>query len=183
MRKFIGLIAIIFCLVGCATKPSAPTVTYYLLDQAQSAAEVSGARQSVAIAPVFVAEYLSLPNLVLKQSDHRIIVANYHLWAEPLPPSIKRALMNDLSIANRHVSFVDRCSNCDRVNVYVDHFYPEEEGDAVFSGRYTISRRNGVIENYPFSQRAPLAADGYAAAVRQMRQLVRQLSQRITTSL
>lgn len=183
MRKLTLILITMFGLGGCATTSSKPTITYYLLDQAQQPIVAENAIRSVAIDPVFVAEYLSLPNLVLKQDDHQIILANYHLWAEPLPPSIKRAIISDLSSIVPNVSIVDRCANCDLIKLYVDHFYPEQQGEAVFAGRYTIRRAGGIVQNHIFSLRAPLATDGYSAAVKQMRNLIQTLAQQIATEL
>ena len=184
--KNLGLFATIIILVGltgCTSAPKSPSVSYYLLDQASQPIAPKQTTRSVAITPVVVAEYLSVPNLLLKQTDHRIILANYHLWAEPLPPSIKRAIMSDLTTMKPNISIVDQCLNCDLLRIYIDHFYPEEEGDVVLAGRYTIERVNGQQENYPFSHKSFLTTSGYAAAVEQMRALLETLSQQIANQL
>ena len=180
MRNLYSILIMAICLTGCATTSNAPpSISYYLLDEAQPTQAGATTAKSVAVAPVVLAEYLSLPNLVLKQSDHRITVASYHLWADPLAPSIKRAIKNDLSMEQPQISFVDTCTSCDLITLYVDHFYPEQAGDAVLAGRYTIKRTNGKTEDQAFILRAPLKSDGYPAAVQQMRLLVSELAEGI----
>ena len=171
-------------LIGCANSSSdKPSINYYLLDEAQTLPLEKNTQRSIAINQVIMPEYLSLPNLILKGTDRRITLANYHFWAEPLGPSIKRAIMTDLSVLNPTISFVDSCLVCDSVSISVDHFYPEEVGDVVFSGRYAIKRSNGNLENHSFSLRSPLVANGYPAAVEEMRKQVRVLAHNIAQEL
>ena len=184
MQKLILIISLALVLAGCAsTSSEKPSISYYLLDEAQTLPLEVDTNRSVAIDQVVMAEYLSLPNLILKEANHRITLANYHLWAEPLGPSIKRAITSDLKALQPTILFVDRCAACDTINLHVDHFYPEELGDVVFSGRYTIKRVNGSLENYPFSLRSSLTTNGYPAAVRAMREQIRTLAQTIALEL
>ena len=184
MKKQILTILFALMLVGCASSSGdKPSINYYLLDEAQTLPLARNTQRSIAVNQVVMPEYLSLPNLILKGLDHRITLANYHFWAEPLGPSIKRAIMSDLSMLNPTIAFVDSCLVCDSISVSVDHFYPEEVGDVVFTGSYVIKRVNGNLENHSFSLRSPLVANGYPAAVEEMREQVKILAHDITQEL
>ncbi len=186
MRNIFLVFILAAFLIGCSStsKQSKPTLAYYLLDSVQTQNSVaSSQKHEVAFNTVVVSEYLSLPNLLLKNNNNEVTVANYHLWAEPLSFSIRRVVLNDIATRKPTLSLVDQCLKCESLVLHVDHFYPQENGDAVLSGRYVITRdKNNSTEHF-FSLTTPLRNDGFNAAVTEMRLLLSRLSTHIADEL
>ena len=173
-------------LIGCSStsKKSKPTLAYYLLDNVQTQNSVASSQKNeVAFNTVVVSEYLALPNLLLKKDSNEVTVANYHLWAEPLSFSIRRAVLNDVATLKPNLSLLDQCLKCETLDLYVDHFYPQENGEAVLAGRYVVTRDKNNITEHFYSLTTPLRGDGYNAAVTDMRLLLSRLSSQIANEL
>lgn len=186
MKNIFLLFMLATFLVGCAStsKQSKPTLAYYLLDNVQTQKPVtSSQKRELAFNAVVVSEYLALPNLLLKNNNNEVTVANYHLWAEPLSFSIRRVVLNDIAARKPTVSLVGQCSKCESLMLYVDHFYPQENGDAVLSGRYVITRDKSNSSEHFFTLKTPLRNDGFDAAVTEMRLLLSRLSNQIADEL
>ncbi|CAM5222103.1 hypothetical protein ALON55S_08528 [Alishewanella longhuensis] len=64
----------------------------------------------------------------------------------------------------------------------IDRFYASENGQAVVSGRYTVSDLT-TGTTVPFSYQVALAADGYPAMVQALSQGWQQLLQELVTAL
>jgi uncharacterized lipoprotein YmbA len=118
----------------------------------------------------------------MKGNRQELIVANYHLWADPLANSIHRAITMDLMSGSENLLLVETCSDCAVIRLVVDHFYPSLDGNVHLSGRFAIRYHEQTV-NHPFSLLRAQSEDGYSAAVADMRVLVKELSNKVKQSL
>lgn len=189
MSEFIARISVIalagLVLASCASKPP-PVPHYYVLDNLkQSSSKPSG--KPLAVAEISVPDYLRQRKLVMRQSSQQILFANYHSWADDLPASMRRVLIDELSAASSIYRFVERCIDCGGLQIRVDQFYPTDTGQAVLSGSYSLQLKEkagqgGEAQFQPFHLERALRDDGYDEAVFQMRQLLLDLSQVIVAN-
>jgi len=98
--------------------------------------------------------YLKQRQLVIKQKQNEIKIANYHSWADDLGESIHRLLIGYLNAGNSVLSYTDDCRECPKVNVAIHHFYPTEQNTVVLSGTIKSTDLNGkkTIENFVFNR-------------------------------
>ncbi|WP_412971699.1 membrane integrity-associated transporter subunit PqiC [Glaciecola sp. MF2-115] len=176
---------IVFCLFlsACSTTKQAPDTTYYLFDAEPVAQKQKIAKPRVLVNKVKVPDYLSTNQLVMRDSGHILIKANYHSWADSLDEAIQRALLNDLNHLNSEKEFVIACNDCVSVNVTVDHFYPSSDGKLLLSGSFEVATKNDQNTISRFQLLDELHGNGYANAVKQMRQQVAQLAIQINESI
>jgi uncharacterized protein len=87
-------------LTACIGGPT-PQSRYYLLsssgDLAPTQATRSSEALSVSVGPVIVPAHLDRLEIVTKPSRHRLELAEFDLWAEPLDENIARILVENLS--------------------------------------------------------------------------------------
>jgi uncharacterized lipoprotein YmbA len=170
-------------LSACSTTKQAPDTTYYLFDAEPVEQKQKVAKPRVLVNKVKVPDYLSTNQLVMRDSGHILIKANYHSWADSLDEAIQRALLNDLNLLNADQEFVIACNDCVSVNVTIDHFYPSSDGKLLLSGSFEVITDNGQSTISRFQLLEELDGDGYANAVKQMRKQVGLLALRINKHL
>jgi len=178
-------ILVVFCLLvsACGTMKQAPDVTYYLFDADPVAQKYKATELKIKIEKVTLPDYLSSSELVMRESGHVLIKANYHSWADSLDESIQRALLNDLNNMNAESEFVVWCSPCDSISVTIEHFYPSAEGKLLLSGFFEVSKSKGENKLSYFQLVDELSVDGYANAVKQMRAQIAELAAQINQNL
>jgi hypothetical protein len=49
------------------------------------------------VGPIQLPEYLNRPQMVVEASEHRLVLAEFDRWAEPVQPAFSRALAENLS--------------------------------------------------------------------------------------
>lgn len=81
---------------GCSRSKQ---VTFYTLlpGAVHDAGPQTAAAPTVAIGPITLPEVVDRPQLVLRESENRVKIAELHRWAEPLKREIPRVLAQDLS--------------------------------------------------------------------------------------
>jgi uncharacterized lipoprotein YmbA len=119
----------------------------------------------------------------MRDTGQVLIKANYHSWADSLDDAIGRALLNDLNNLNENSEFVSRCNSCDSISVTIEHFYPGADGKLLLSGFFEISSKNAENTLSRFQFVDDLSIDGYANAVKQMREQVGTLAAQINLKL
>lgn len=178
-RLCAGLCACIL-VSACANAPL-PQSKIYVLDDLPDRVS-NDATALIAINKIELPDYLNQRKLVLRQLDQQILIANYHIWGDDLPDSIRRVLAHELSNNGQEYRVVNSCSACGELTIRVDHFYPTDSGEAVLAGSYTYSQDEAQIYKQ-FSFKRILREDGYDEAVYQMRQLLLELSNNIAVSI
>jgi uncharacterized lipoprotein YmbA len=182
MQKISLLIVAWVFLAACTTTSQAPDTTYYLFDAEPVSQKQKVAKTRIMLRKVSVPDYLSTNQLVMRDSGHILIKANYHSWADSLDESIQRALISDLNNLNDDMEFVMACIDCVSVKVTIEHFYPSSDGKLLLSGSFEVSSSTGEYTISRFQLLDELEGDGYANAVKQMRKQVRLLALRINKS-
>ncbi len=184
-RLRVPLYFVIFLILGCVNTEPLPNSHYYLLDEPQStnshfSSPLNDVKNNqVKVNLVTVADYLAQPNLVMKLDNHQITIANYHSWGEDLPSAIQRLIIKDLNARYQHTVFLESCLNCTELSVYVEHFYPSQNGDTIISGSYEIAYDNGVNQRQDFMYKVEQNQPGYLQSVKNMRVLLRKLADSI----
>lgn len=167
-------------LSGCGLNQPTPEMKYHLLDHKDKALNHRLPDTKIAINKVVLADYLTQPNLVMRVSENKLDVASYHSWAEPMGDAIQRILIDELNQAELGYGFMKRCKGCAEINVFVDHFYPDQNGSVVLTGRFTFeqSGHEPVVEYFAFSEEQVGA--GYSESVKVMNTLLLKLNNKIS---
>jgi len=170
-RHIIGLVmlASVVWLTGCAGSAGAPSM--FLLENADTttgASRVSG--PTLVIDPVTVAPFLSESGIVYQTGPHRVVIANNNRWASPLDSQLTDGLYTALSDALSDVSVrhYGRQTGASAMHLatQVDEFMGHYDGHAHITGRWQLIGPDGTtLVGRQFSQRLPLASDGYDALV------------------
>lgn len=166
-------------LFGCSLNQPTPAMTHHLLDHQQQELSQALPESRIAISRVKLTDYLLQPNLVMRLANNQLNLANYHHWAEPLDKAVQRIVINNLNQKDNQYGFVNRCGDCPQVNIVVEHFYPNEQGQVMLSGYFTVSKdkQQDKVEYFSFTDEQISA--GYGASVVLMRRLLDQLSEQI----
>lgn len=183
MQKMFILIVFCFSLMSCGISSQAPAPTYYLLDAAPLVQKHKLTNNRIKLEKINIPDYLSTNQLVMRDSGHVLVKANYHSWADGLDDAIQRALLSDLNNLNAQSEFVAWCSDCDSINLTIDHFYPAVDGKLLLSGFFELSSKNKETRLFRFQLIDDLSIDGYANAVKQMREQVGSLANKINQAL
>ncbi len=131
--------------IGCgSTKPS----RFYMLSPiAHEEAETPvGSREDdpvVGVGPITFPRYLDRPQIVSRTSEHELIVADAHRWAEPLRDTFSRVLAENLAltIPTHQVALFPwkRASRIDyQVTIKVSRLDSEPNGDVVFIAYWQV---------------------------------------------
>ncbi len=188
----LGLLLIGASLVaGCSLIEAEKPVNYYVLDAKPVAPKMLQKQTLVAVDAIQLPDYLDQPNLVLRDSSQKLHVAFYHSWAEDFASAIRRVMISELNQSDTTVRYVQRCDNCQKLSIALNHFYPTTEGEVILAGDYVFDNEseyssdlNSEEHQVPsaFLIEASLSADGYEHAVKKMRLTLGQLAKQIVTS-
>jgi len=181
-KMFISIVSCLL-LMSCGTTSQAPDPIYYLFDAEPAAQKQKVVAVRIKLEKINLPDYLSTNQLVMRDSGQVLIKANYHSWADSLDDAIGRALLNDLNNLNDQSEFVAWCLSCDSIRVTIEHFYPAADGKLLLSGFFEIASKNGANELSRFQFVDNLSVDGYANAVKQMREQVSTLAAQINQKL
>lgn len=166
----------VFFLFGCSS--TSPQVNYYLLDSEPKAIQNKAALKTVQLNPIHLPRYLDQPQLVTRDNNQKLIIANYHSWADDMSNAIRRILVNDLNNSIDDIFYIESCQNCESLTISIEHFYPTVNGEVVLSGKYH-RKKNNKNHHATFFLTDDLERDGYDHAVKKMRQLLQKLAHQI----
>lgn len=136
-----GLLAV----VGCTTTPPP---TFYQLEESASV-QLSGMERGLAIGvgPINMATYLDRPQIVIRETDHKLNLSEFNRWAEPLKDSVSRTIGVNLSnmLETTRVFGIPRRNNTIplefRVEIDIPRFDGKLGGDALLVARWTLYDR------------------------------------------
>ncbi|MEP5764781.1 MAG: PqiC family protein [Halieaceae bacterium] len=87
------LLGVLTTLVACG---STPRSDYYMLSADARGAPGSGG-PSIGVGPITIPDYLKAREMVLNRSAHKLKLADFDRWAEPLDSGIRRVLAVNLT--------------------------------------------------------------------------------------
>jgi len=161
--SLIGFISTILFLFACASSPNQET-HYFVLNLNQSAGKntVLSAGE-IDFQNIQLAKFLDQPGIVLQTEQHKVEIASFHRWAEPLKKNIHRYVSQSTGItANK--------GSAQRLEINILQFHGTQDGLALVSGYWKL---DNVLHS--FSYQAPLEEPGYAELVKQLAILLDQL--------
>lgn len=180
------ILLFIFALLlsGCAGAGK----SYYMLSA--SGPVPSGGGIGIGIGPVSIAEYIDRPNLVLKQGPNQLAVAEDHRWAGDLSASIARVTATNvgrrLGTGNVRTYPWQRDDEVRyQITLDVRQLHAGEDGHAVIEAgwrAYSLPERT-LKASRTFTDREPLASDGYDEMVAAESRLLDRLAASIASSL
>lgn len=179
--KIISVLFVLLLGVGCSSPVT--QIHYYQLVPLDKVIADNTVQQPLALAPVSVAGYLNGSGLVLQQSAVELSIARQHLWADALQQQLQRQLTEYLLLAKPSQPLVSMNTPGSRsLALEIDRFYANSDGQAILSGRYSLSGLQGTT-TVPFFKQQTLTADGYPAMVEALSLAWQQLLHDITSTI
>lgn len=183
MNRLFTLLAAVF-FTGCAQ----PGKTYYVLTA--SGPVPSGSGIGIGVGPVNLAEYIDRPNLVTQQAPNQLGIAEDHRWAGDLNSSIARVTAANLGRQLHSGNVRTYPWQADGGLVYqitldIRQLHSDLDGNAILEAgwrAYSLPDRR-LKAAKTFTDREPLATDGYNASVAAQSRLLERLAENIAASL
>ena len=178
----------ILAATGCARTP--PPTFYQLAEPA--AAQLAGIERGVAIGigPLAMASYLDRPQIVTRATDHRLIISEANVWAEPLHDAVGTVVgvqLSNLLHTNRVFRFplLDRSIPLDfRVSLALVRFDGTLGEDAQLTARWTIfDRADKPVLTRVSIINEPAGGDGYEDLIAAQNRTLQKLSSEIAKAI
>ena len=179
MLNRLCLVTAIFLIAACSSSAPAPSMNHYVLDTVR---DHSGSDVEVQLAQVRVLsipDYLNQNALVMMIDDHKLELARYHTWADRLSDSIAKVVEYEYNAQLAKSANISACESCHQIGLSIEHFYPTSTGDVFLTGYYQYQNENKELIKRRFNLSGAMQADGYQAAVAEMRRLLKELSEQI----
>jgi hypothetical protein len=137
-----ALAALLFS--GCgSTRPT----EFYLLTPLPSQEAMNGDSEQdpvIGVGPLTLVEYLDRPQIVTRENDNKVILNEYHQWAEPLKDNLLRLLAKNLSslLSTNHIVLFPwkgpMPMTC-RVSVEILQFERMPDGNVTLEARWMVT--------------------------------------------
>lgn len=149
-RRGLLLLAVALLLTGCARTA---TTAYYQLTavplERLEAVVPQPTSAVIGIGPITLPEYLDRPQIVSRQSTHRLQISDRHRWAEPLGDNIARVLQENLARTNGSERVIlHPWSPSLSVDLQIPIeilFFEADDGDVRFAALWTLQDRAGKV--------------------------------------
>lgn len=176
-------------LFGCVS--SQPTEFYTLSSQASGDEAVKRSMIRLGVGPITLPAYLDRPQMVSRSGDHRLNVADFDQWAEPLETSVQRVVIDNLSTALGSDDVVKLPNRRDlsldyQVEIDVARFDADEAGAVILDARWLIfdGRGDRLQESgRSIIERKVATPDKYTAIAAAMSRCLGAMSEDIASSL
>ena len=174
---------------GCA---SPVALSHYTLSSHSirdgKAPQSEASTQSIGVGPITLPDMVDRPQLVLRTSEHRIVLAEAHRWAGPLRTEIARVLAENLAalLGYRSVSFYPQrgAEHADmRVSLDVQRFESILGKTATIAAIWTVSWANGTQRTESASVQETVADESYEALVAAHSRALLTISQAIASAI
>lgn len=184
----LGLVGLVLT-TGCT--PSVTLNHYTLSSHAirdSKTPQTEAFAQSVGLGPVTLPEMVDRPQLVLRTSAHRVVLAETHRWAGPLRIELARVLADNLAalLGSRSIpSYPQRgAEHADvRVSVDVQRFESILGKTATIAAIWTVQWANGTQRTDSASVQEPISDESYDALVAAHSRALMTLSQNIASTI
>ena len=191
IRRGVLLLGIVATISACAA--AVPPPRLYVLDLVTPLAtgeHSTAGLPAILVAQVQVPDYLDRPQLVERTDANQLKLVEADQWAERLSINISRVVAENLSAmvpADANVAVPARAAlpYDYQVVLSLDGFELDQNGAAVFSGRWSITNSDGSKElaAATVALRNPALKPGIAAAVEAMNSNLGTVSRDIATAI
>ena len=188
-RLAIAGLAGLVLMTGCA---SPGTLNHYTLSshaiRDSKTPQTEAFAQSVGLGPVTLPEMVDRPQLVLRTSAHRVVLAETHRWAGPLKIELARVLADNLTalLGSRSIpSYPQRGADHAEVRVSVDvqRFESILGKTAAIDAVWTVHWANGTQRTDSASVQEPVSDESYDALVAAHSRALITLSKNIASTI
>jgi hypothetical protein len=182
----------VFLLASCSTTPA---VKYYTLTpsfhkQTNIAQPVSGDTLAIGVGPVEFPKFLDRPQIVIRKSQHRLSVSEFHRWAGSFSEDFLRVLAKNISMllpADRVAVYpwTDQFSPTYGIQLIVEQFDGRIGGHVVLSVTWSVWNQkdtNQAIFKHTRIQE-PVSAENYDALVAAQSRAIGTLSRDIVKEI
>lgn len=196
MKNTLAVLFLVCLLPGCISLPSSPSPRFYTLepDKELSGVALSGAarlsKAVLGIGPVAIPAYLDRPQMVTRQSDNSIELAQFDRWAEPLDAGMARIIAGNLSLLlpDTGVEIFPWNSIIPvtyQVIMEVIQLDCRLDGDAVLLAQWSIidGKEKKIVMTKRSEYRKPIEAHNYVSLIRAISSICGSLSTEIARAL
>lgn len=184
--KLFFMLSGLLLLTACTSSPN--PLNYYVLHSPQSMTTPRdhGPESYIKIDTIRLPGYLQRPNLCMQTSEVEVHFAPQHVWANAFHEDFRQALSQQLYSQHNIVvdtntgDYAQRSSVSVAIEIY--DFLPTYDGKVLLSGHFSVTTKVGV-KNKQFMLESKLEKNGFAQSVKQMRQLIAELSDELAQSL
>lgn len=179
-----------FCLFLFACGRSTPT-NYYLLEGNAHYKETSSlTKKNLRIAQVEVADYLNRNNIISRvNGETRLILAEFHIWAEPVASGVRRVLEETLTGPLADAGITVLSSNSESRNTYtllidIQRFDGNFNENAILEAKWTLLDENEkAIERGMFAAEEMVNGADYNVLVQTESSLIRNFGNQLAKVL
>lgn len=184
-------IAVFSAILLVAACSSSPQSRFYLLKAMDTSPSLvnSDFEGSILIGPVELPDYIKREEIVFRNDSHRVTVADYDRWAEPLDRHITTLISANLATQFGTSKVIDYYSNFTSIpdttiRIRITEFNPSPNNEVELSAAWEVSRReSGDPTVFSKSITVPIAGSDVVSAVEAMNQALNRLSINISESL
>jgi uncharacterized lipoprotein YmbA len=175
-------------LAGCAGT-TAPTRYYQMVPVGDSSGATGSPTRLLGLAPIRFPEYLDRPQIVTREADTRISVADFDQWSEPLAGMFTDVLAENLrrSLGGEHVMVMpdDRGAEPSlELDLNVLRFDVDSAGRIVLNTRWRLLDERGRLLTTEMTDLTEQAMPGdYVSIVDGMSRVVGDLAARIVMTI
>ena len=182
----------VFLLAACSTTPA---VKYYTLNpfsgiQPDISQAVSGDTLAIGVGPVEFPKFLDRPQIVTRQSQHRVAVSEFHRWAGSISEDFLRVLSKNISMllpADQVAAYPwkDQFSPTYAIQLIVDQFDGRFGGHVVLNVTWSIwnqkDANQAIFKHTRIKE--PVSGEDYDAVVAAQSRAIGALSRAIVDEI
>ena len=172
---------------------SSPDARLYILESAGTNTTTANSEtKTVFVSPVVLPDYLKRDEIVYRSGAHRIEVAQYDRWAEPLDRNITSVIAANLTSRFGAENVIDYYSNFSAqsdmtLRVRILEFVPTEDNNVILKAVWELAQRGQgealFSREIDIPVRSGVLGQNIDSTVRAMSEALNQLSQEIANSI
>lgn len=185
-RHFL-IVGLLLCLAACSTSPK---TNFYVLDSEYTMPKKGLDGIGIGVWKVKLPTLLQRPEIVTRNGQHKIELADFHHWAADLDRSINSLIAHELSQRLETVRVSTYPWSAHKINdyqvkVYFDRFDGELGGEVVCRGVWLLlnGKGNEELARESFTLNAQTSGKKYVDMVAAQSSLIVQLSDQIADAI